>query len=93
MHNDMTVLQVRTFFLVAAYPGSTQKAIFKALDSNDSAVSRAMAVLSHAPEKPGRKKGLGLVEYRENPNDRREKFMTLSPRGKREWADIMRDLA
>jgi DNA-binding MarR family transcriptional regulator len=92
MHPDITVLQARTFLLVAANPGTTQKALLRALSASDSTVSRAMAVLSNLPPKPNRMGGMGLVEFIPNVLDRREKFMHLSPKGLRVWRAIAHDL-
>jgi DNA-binding MarR family transcriptional regulator len=91
LHSDMTVLQARAFFAVAAAPGSPQRMMLKSLASTDSAVSRAMAVLSCARAKEGRAGGLGLVEYDENPLDRREKLMWLSRKGQHLFEEIMHD--
>ncbi len=54
LHPDITVLQARTFLMVAANPGTTQSALLKALNASDSAVSRAMATLSDLPPKAAR---------------------------------------
>jgi DNA-binding MarR family transcriptional regulator len=93
LHSDMTVLQARAFFAVAATPGLTQRRLLEIMGSSDSAVSRAMAVLSEYPAKPGRMGGLGLVKFDVNIHDRREKFMRLTPKGERLWRAIANDTA
>jgi DNA-binding MarR family transcriptional regulator len=92
LHRDMTILQARMFFAIASAPGCTQRSMLEALGGSDSALSRVMAVLSDTVPKEGRAGGLGLVEYKENPLDRREKLMRLSPKGKQLWEEITQDL-
>ena len=78
-HSDMTVQQAMILLHIAANPGVTQRALYEALDANDSVASRTLAVLSNIGMRDVR--GLNLVELTINPEDRRERLLTLTPAG------------
>jgi DNA-binding MarR family transcriptional regulator len=87
LHQDMTLLQASFLFYVAANPGVTQRRAYEALDTTDSNAARTLAILS---EFGGRNvEPLNLIAMKTNPNDRREKLLELSPKGKRLMDDIM----
>jgi DNA-binding MarR family transcriptional regulator len=90
-HADMTVLQAMCFFLVSARPGISQRQLMNELDSNDSTISRILSLLSDLGDR--KSAGLDLIEMKVNPNDRRERLMFLSPKGRRFMADVSNDLA
>jgi DNA-binding MarR family transcriptional regulator len=90
-HPDMTVLQAQCFFTVAARPGISQRQLMNEMDSNDSTISRILALLSDLGDR--KSAGLDLIEMKVNPMDRRERLMFLSPKGKRFIADVASDLA
>jgi DNA-binding MarR family transcriptional regulator len=95
LHNDMTILQAMIFFRIAAEPGVTQRTVWRELDTYDSVASRGVAVLSSAGVKGahGRKtEPLHLIELRENPDDRRERMLYLTRKGRTLMEDIIRDL-
>lgn len=95
MHGDMTILQAMIFFRIAAEPGVTQRTVWREFDTYDSVLSRGVAVLSHAGVKGAggkRSEPLYLVEVRENPDDRREKLLYLSEKGRTLMQDIISDL-
>lgn len=84
LHNvdaDMTMNQVVCFAWIALHEGRTQVELRQALDMASSTSSRSLAALSkvHRLGKPG----LGLIEWVENPEDRRAKLIYLTPQGKR----------
>lgn len=90
-HVDMTLQQAMAFLYVAAHPGCTQREIFRALDTSDSAASRNLALLSEFGNR--NTPGLELVVMRVNPLDRRERRVELTSKGKRLFADMLRELA
>lgn len=89
-HDDMTITQAMFFLFVAHNPGTTQRALYQALGSNDSVASRTLAILSDLGAR--NTAGLDLVTMRVNPNDRRERLLDLTPKGKRLLADLHADL-
>jgi DNA-binding MarR family transcriptional regulator len=90
-HADMTLQQAMFLFYVAQRPGITQREVYEALGSSDSVASRTLAILSDVGLR--NVAGLELVEMKVNPQDRRERFLSLSPKGKRLMDDILSDLA
>lgn len=90
-HADMTLQQAMTFFLVAQNPGITQRALYEALGTNDSVASRTVAILSDVGSR--NTPGLDLVEMKINPQDRRERVLRLTPKGRRMMDDIVEDLS
>ena len=89
-HSDMTLQQAMSFFLVAEKPGITQRELYEALGTNDSVASRTVAILSDVGSR--NTPGLDLVEMRINPEDRRERILRLTPKGRRLMDDIVNDL-
>jgi DNA-binding MarR family transcriptional regulator len=89
-HADMTLLQAMCFFTVATKQGITQRALYEELSASDSAASRILAVLSDIGDR--KTAGLDLVSMRVNPNDRRERLLYLTPKGRRLIDDIAADL-
>lgn len=90
-HADMTLQQAMTFFLVAQNPGITQRAIYETLGTNDSVASRTVAILSDVGSR--NTPGLDLIEVKINPQDRRERILRLTPKGKRLMDDIVADFS
>lgn len=91
VHPDMTVLQAMAFLQVAAKPGVSQKAIGTMLEAGaDSTASRILGLLADVGFRGT--KGLNLVEFRNNPMDRRERLMFLSPKGKRLMVTLATDV-
>ena len=90
IHQDMTVAQVVCLLLVADRPGITQRDLHKLLDTTDSAASRIIALLSDVGSRGT--PGMELVLMRENPNDRRERHIFLTAKGRRILEDIATDL-
>jgi DNA-binding MarR family transcriptional regulator len=89
-HSDMTVQQAMILLHIAENPGVTQRALYEALDANDSVAARTLAVLSNIGMRGVR--GLNLVELTINPEDRRERLLTLTPGGRRVIDEIVSDL-
>jgi DNA-binding MarR family transcriptional regulator len=87
VHPDMTLLQAQFLFFVASNPGCTQRRVYEALDTTDSNAARTLAILS---EYGGRNvEALNLVSMNVNPNDRREKLLDLTNKGKRLMDDLV----
>jgi len=91
LHSDMTLLQASFLMYVARSPGVSQRALYEALGSNDSVASRTLAILSDVGSR--NTPGLGLINMRPNPQDRRERVVTLTPKGNRLMADLAEDIA
>ena len=101
MHGDMTILQAMMFFRIASEPGVTQSTLWRELDTYDSVASRSVAILSSygvkvRDPKTGavarETKPLNLIEVRENPENRREKGLSLTNKGRKLMQDIISDL-
>lgn len=91
LHTDMTVAQLMCFMLIVERPGITQRDLYQLLGMTDSASSRIVAILSDIGSRGT--PGLGLVDMRTNPMDRRERLLYLTHRGSRLAEDMQRDLA
>jgi DNA-binding MarR family transcriptional regulator len=89
--HEMTVLQAKIMFHVAANPGITQRDCARDMQQHSaSVVSRAMALLSEIGLRG--QDGLDLIKWEIDPTDRRQRKMWLSPKGERLVGDIARDL-
>lgn len=77
---DMPMTQAICFLWVCLHEGRTQVELRQALDMPSATSSRNLAALSkiHRLGKPG----LNLIEWVENPDDRRAKLLYLTRRGK-----------
>jgi len=84
---DMPMTQAICFVWVALNEGRTQVELRQALDMPSATSSRNLAALSkvHRLGKPG----LDLIEWVENPEDRRAKMLYLTKRGKHVAATLM----
>ncbi len=80
LDSDMPITQASCFLWVALNEGRTQVELRRALDLPSSTSSRSLAALSkvHRLGKPG----LDLIEWVENPEDRRAKLLYLSIKGR-----------
>jgi DNA-binding MarR family transcriptional regulator len=85
-HKDMTLIQALVLFRVAEKPGISQRDLYKYLGLNDSTVSRTLAILSDVGGRQA--PPLNLVDVRISPEDRRERLLDLTPKGKRFLDDI-----
>lgn len=90
LHSEMTIQQAMFLVGVAGNPGITQRALYALLDTNDSVSSRTLALLSNVGNRSIT--GLDLVEMKVNPHDRRERILDLTPKGRRLFGDLQRDL-
>ena len=91
----MTILQAMIFFRIASEPGVTQRTVWREFDTYDSVLSRGVAVLSSAGVRGAsgrRTEPLHLVELRENPEDRREKLLYLTAKGRTLMEKVIQDL-
>lgn len=86
----MTVMQVLFLMHVAAHPGTTQRDCYQTLQLADGTASRITAMLGEFGR--GNVAGLGLVEMRVDPNDRRNRNLFLTAKGSRLMASIAKDL-
>jgi DNA-binding MarR family transcriptional regulator len=77
---DMTMNQAVCFLWVLLNEGHTQVELRQELDMASSTASRSLTALSKV-NRLG-KPGLGLIEWVENPEDRRAKLLFLSDRGR-----------
>lgn len=84
-------MQAMVLIHVAAHPGVSQNELFEALDSNDSTVSRTLALLSDIGDR--KSPGLDLVRMQVDTVDRRRRLVYLTPKGKRLIGDIVGDLS
>ena len=77
---------INAFLYIVLHEGSSIKDIGEALNLRQSSASRNVALLSkiHRLRKPG----LGLVEAKEDPRDRRWKTVSLTARGRRFLEDL-----
>lgn len=87
---ELSTLVASALFYIAANPGTTQRDLWNAQQTDDSIVSRTVALLTDRGVR--NVKGLGLVELRPEGPDYRWKRMYLTPKGERLLADIARDL-
>lgn len=87
---EMPIQQAVTFLWVALNEGKTQRDARQSLDMPASSASRNLAALSKV-HRLG-KEGLGLIQFDEDPNDRRAKILSLTPKGRAFLSNIMGDL-
>lgn len=81
LHPDFSLNYAMILFTVAANPGITQRRLYTDLGLNNSAASRAIAILSDAGDRTTAP--LGLVSVDVLPDDRRERTLTLTSKGQR----------
>ena len=77
---------INAFLYIVLHEGCSVKDIGEALNLRQSSASRNVALLSkmHRLGKPG----LGLIEAKEDPRDRRWKTVNLTARGRRFLEDL-----
>lgn len=90
LHADMTITQIMALFMIAERPGITQRDLHVVLGTTDSASSRIVALLSEIGSR--NLEGLHLVEMKVNVQDRRERHLYLTPKGRRICEDITNDI-
>jgi len=84
---DMPMTQAICFIWVALNEGHTQVELRQALGMPSATSSRNLSALSKV-HRLG-KLGLNLIEWVENPEDRRAKMLYLTPRGKHTVATLL----
>lgn len=87
LHPDFSLNYAIILFTIAARPGITQRQLYTGLALNDSSASRALAVLSDDGDRTA--PGMSLVRIDILPNDRRERVLSLTPKGERLIQDCM----
>lgn len=90
LHPDMTVLQAMCLAYIAAKPGMTQRELYRHLGSNDSVASRTVALLSDIGNRGT--PGFDLVRMDVDPADRRQRLLSLTPKGCRFAKDLAQDI-
>ena len=89
LHPDFTVSQLQLLALVALEPGCTQARVYERLAQSDSSISRNIALLSEIGNRY--RGGLSLISVKVNQQDRRERLLFLTEKGKRLFRDIEGD--
>lgn len=90
LHDDMTILQAKIFLLIAEYEGISAVDIIKRIRSNDSTVSRIVAILGFHG---GRKTPpLGLIFEDICKEDRRRRRYYLTPKGRKMIKEMQKDM-
>lgn len=89
LSSDMTLAQVMTFLYVAAKPQALQHELWKEFGFADSVISRALAALTDVGLR--QKEGLKLIRS-DQGEDRRERVLSLTAKGRHLRDDIVRDL-
>lgn len=90
LDKEMPVQQMLVFCWVALNEGRTQRELCVSLDMPSSTASRNLAALSKV-HRLG-KEGLGLIEWREDPMDRRSKLLWLTTKGQQTITKLLSDL-
>lgn len=86
--DTMEVQTIVTFLVVAMNPDIQLRDLQQKVGFSGAAASRNAAVLSDLPRKGGAP-GHGLIEMRIAADDRRQRELRLSPKGRRVWQTIM----
>jgi DNA-binding MarR family transcriptional regulator len=91
-HADLTVRQAMCLLLVATSPGITLRDLYGRLNyEHPSLASRQVSLLAGVGSRY-KDSGLDLVKIEEDPSDRRQRVLHLTPKGRRLMADIVREL-
>lgn len=85
--NDMPIAQAHMFMLVAEFEGLSLKELAKLADVKMATASRYISSLG--TNQILKEPGLGLVEARENPAERRKKIITLTDKGRALVKDVL----
>ncbi len=80
LDSTMSAQQATVFLYVASHEGAIITDIWRALDLPTGSASRTLYALS-AWKEP-RVPGLGLIDIRDDPEDRRKRIVSLSPKGR-----------
>lgn len=80
LDRGITMFQIHAFLLVATNEGQTQKWIEEKMDTSNATASRTMSRWMEQ-ERPG-KPGYGFIETHVDPNDRRYRMVSLTPKGR-----------
>ena len=81
VHPGFRWSQYRFLLIVATEPGLSQKQVARRLDVTDAAVSRAVDVWGPKGRKDRKGDGRGYVLTTNNPEDDRDKLLTMTPAG------------
>lgn len=77
--SDASLATLQVFLVVAENPGISSRDIMARAGVTQSAVSRHMSILGEQSWTGG--EGMGLITSREDPQDRRVKVSSLTPKG------------
>jgi DNA-binding MarR family transcriptional regulator len=78
---EMTVQMAQCFLAIAARPGMTVKEMAEIAEVEDSTASRNAGMLGRYGR--GQKEGYRVVEFHDDPNDRRVRRLELTDKGRR----------
>ena len=87
---DMTIFQAMHFLYIAENPGISQHDLIVGMGVTDTTGSRTVQLLG--PDGTRGKPGLNLIVVKTDPQDRRQRLLSLSDKGRRLLADIGEDL-
>jgi DNA-binding MarR family transcriptional regulator len=87
---EMTLQQAKCLLVIAAKPGITQRSLMQQINGNDSTVSRHLAQLSDLGDR--NIPGMDVIKMQVNLDDRRERVLHLTPKGRRLLRDSEGDL-
>ena len=73
--------QYRFLLTVAAHPGLTHAEVAKRLDVTPAAVTRAVDVFGSKGRKGRANGGVGFIAEHHDPDDDRNKFLSITPKG------------
>jgi len=90
LDSDMPLAQAHCLLIIAQHEGLSVKELADRAGIGMASASRYISLFSKPPT-PGRK-GLGLVEAREDPLERRKKIVRLTPKGATTVKQIMENL-
>lgn len=88
LYADISLAQVMVFLYVASNDDVRQSDIWQSTDLGESLVSRCAATLGADKKKAA----VHLIRARVGEEDRRERFLSLTPAGRQLMEDIERDL-
>jgi DNA-binding MarR family transcriptional regulator len=89
IYSEMTIPQAMCLFYIAQNQKVTQQSLYQDVGIRKGTATRTVAFLSHYGS--GRLPALGLVDTIEDPNDRRQRVLSLTAKGKRLIEQILRD--
>jgi DNA-binding MarR family transcriptional regulator len=90
LHADFSLNSAMMLFTIASDPGISQRRLYEKLALHNSAASRALAILSDAGTREVPPLGLVCIEVQ--PDDQRQRILTLTSKGEKFVAGVLREL-